>query len=74
MIISRSLTAIIVFLMLCINAEAQPSSRNTCFDRDNSADNGREYAYLMHWIGKDRKKTVALQLAVSKFGKYEGKN
>jgi hypothetical protein len=59
--------------MLCINAEAQPSSGNTCFDRNNRADNSREYALLMHWIGKDLKKIVALQLALSKFGGYEGK-
>jgi hypothetical protein len=59
--------------MLCINAEAQSSSRNTCFDPDNRADNSREYALLMHWIGKDLQKTVALQLALTKFGEYEGK-
>jgi hypothetical protein len=70
---SRCLTASMVFLMLCIHAEAQPSSRNTCFDRNNRADNSREYAFLMNWIGRDLQKTVALQLALSKFGGYEGK-
>jgi hypothetical protein len=45
----------------------------TCFDRNNRADNSREYGLLIHWIGKDLKKTVALQLALSKFGGYEGK-
>jgi hypothetical protein len=72
MIISRSLTAIALVLVLGINAEAQPS-RSTCFDRDNRADNSLEYALLMQWIGKDHKKTIALQLAVSKFGGHEGK-
>jgi hypothetical protein len=63
--ISRSLTAniVLVFLMLCVNAEARLSSRNACFDQANKVDNSQEYTFLMNWVGKDVKKTVALQLA-----------